>query len=196
MHDLRNLTWKLNWYRQSELEGALLLGRMVRQASDPDLVHQLTKHAADEARHAWLWQRTLSVLRLPTVRIARSYQSFYLDAMAPPRGIAEVLALTHVFEHRVHRQFTQDLTEPGLPDLVCHTFNVLLKDEDAHLDWVARWLAGHPDGAVILDRYRAIDEQVYEQLLPFRDRIWDIPDLGTELAASEVDDDEKELHPV
>ena len=26
--EIRNLAWRLNWYRQSELEGALLLGRM------------------------------------------------------------------------------------------------------------------------------------------------------------------------
>ena len=30
--NLRSLTWKLNWYRQSELEGALLLGKMIRTA--------------------------------------------------------------------------------------------------------------------------------------------------------------------
>ena len=47
-----NLAWKLNWYRQSELEGALLLGRLVRQADDPELIARLTKHCADEARHA------------------------------------------------------------------------------------------------------------------------------------------------
>ncbi len=37
MQNPRNLAWRLSWYRQSELEGALLLGRMVRQASDPYL---------------------------------------------------------------------------------------------------------------------------------------------------------------
>ena len=35
MRDRRALAWLLNWYRQSELEGALLLGRMVRYADDP-----------------------------------------------------------------------------------------------------------------------------------------------------------------
>ena len=63
----RSLCWRLNWYRQSELEGALLLGRLARHVDDPYLVHQLTKHCADEARHAWLWQRTLTGLFLPAV---------------------------------------------------------------------------------------------------------------------------------
>jgi hypothetical protein len=72
MRDLRALTWLLNWYRQSELEGALLLGRMVRHAQDPRVIAELTRHAADEARHGWLWQKTIAQLNLPAVRIFRS----------------------------------------------------------------------------------------------------------------------------
>ena len=51
MHDRRNLEWRLNWYRQSELDGSLLLGGLVRLSRDPYLVQQLTRHCADEARH-------------------------------------------------------------------------------------------------------------------------------------------------
>ena len=58
MRGRRSLYWRLNWYRQSELDGALLLGRMVRHVTDPYLVRQLTQHCADEARHAWQWART------------------------------------------------------------------------------------------------------------------------------------------
>src|SRR3954469_19536691 len=93
-----NLAWKLNWYRQSELDGALLLGRLVRQADDPELIGRLTKHCADEARHAWLWARALEALQLPLLPIRRSYQSFYSELGAVPASIAESLALTHVFE--------------------------------------------------------------------------------------------------
>ncbi len=46
------LAWKLNWYRQSELEGALILGKLVRVVDCPELVLRLTEHCADEARHA------------------------------------------------------------------------------------------------------------------------------------------------
>ena len=38
MQGLRSLAWRLNWYRHSELDGALLLGRMIRRATDPYLV--------------------------------------------------------------------------------------------------------------------------------------------------------------
>jgi len=181
MHSLRNLCWKLNWYRQSELEGALLLGKMVRHATEPSLVWHLTKHCADEARHAWMWEQALTAVRLPTIRISRSYQSFYMEATAPPQTLVEVLGLTHIFEQRVDRQFTEELAEPGLPAAIRRVFAALLKDEAAHLEWIAVWLAGHPDGQRVLDRYRAIDERVYRQLLPYRDRIWDISGLGEEL---------------
>ena len=185
----RSLCWRLNWYRQSELDGALLLGRMVRHVHDPYLVHQLTKHCADEARHAWLWQRALKTLSFRSVRIHRSYQSFYLDEMATPRGLTEVLALTHVFEHRVHRHFSDELRRPGLPDPVRRTFSILLRDEAGHLEWIARWLATQYGVQETLRRYRMVDERVARRLESYRERLWDIGGLGVEL--TEATDDER-----
>lgn len=178
----RSLCWRLNWYRQSELEGALLLGRLVRHIRDPYLMQQLTKHCADEARHAWLWQCTLDTLTLPNIRIRRSYQSFYLDEMPAPRGLVEVLALTHVFEQRVHRHFNDELARPDLPDLVCRTFRILLRDEANHLDWIARWLATQDGIDRTLRRYRLADERVVQRLEPYGDRLWDLDGLGEELS--------------
>ena len=177
----RSLCWRLNWYRQSELEGALVLGRLIRHVRDPYLVHQLTKHCADEARHAWLWQRTLGALTLPIIRIQRSYQSFYLDETAAPRGLTEVLALTHVFEHRVHVHFSDELTRPDLPDLVRRTFSTLLRDEASHLDWIAQWLATQDGIDGTLRRYRLADERVVRRLEPYGDRLWDIDGFGEEI---------------
>jgi tRNA isopentenyl-2-thiomethyl-A-37 hydroxylase MiaE len=180
MRERRSLYWRLNWYRQSELEGALLLGRMVRHATDPYLVGRLTSHCADEARHAWLWMRTLETLGLPSVRIRRSYQSFYLDEISKPRTLTEVLALTHIFEHRVHRHFTDELGRRGLPDLARRTFRAMLRDEQQHLDWIAGWLSAQPAAAAVLDRYRSADERVVQRLTPYRERLWDIEGLGEE----------------
>jgi hypothetical protein len=177
----RSLAWRLNWYRQSELEGALLLGRMIRHVTDPYLVGRLTRHGADEARHAWLWARTIEKLDLPTVQIRRSYQSFYLDEISAPRGLADVLALTHVFEHRVDRHFTSELTQPGLPAAVRRTLSVLIREEQGHLDWIGRWLAARPESEAILERYHKADERVARRLAPYRDRLWDVAGLGEEL---------------
>jgi tRNA isopentenyl-2-thiomethyl-A-37 hydroxylase MiaE len=178
---LRSLAWRLNWYRQSELEGALLLGRMIRHVSDPYLVGRLTRHSADEARHAWLWARTLERLDLPIVRIRRSYQSFYLDEISAPRGLADVLALTHVFEHRVDLHFTSELTHRDLPVDVRHTMTVLIRDERGHLDWIGRWLAARPESTAIVDAYRRADQRVARRLAPYRERLWDVTGLGEEL---------------
>ena len=172
MYNSRNLGWKLNWYRQGELEGALLLGRLIRSTYDGHLVSQLTRHCADEARHAWLWQRTISKLNLPTLHIDRTYQSFYLEEIRAPRGLLAVLALTHVFEQRVHRQFTEDLEDDELPECARRTFRALLRDEDGHLDWIARRLSCEPAAPAILARYREADERVYQRLLPYRDSLW------------------------
>jgi tRNA isopentenyl-2-thiomethyl-A-37 hydroxylase MiaE len=184
MLNTRNLTWKLNWYRHSELEGALLLGRVVRAATDAQLVMSLTRHCADEARHGWLWARTIEKLNLPTVQIYRSYQSFYLRSGNMPASLPDVLALTHVFEKRVDEEFRRELQDPHLPDPAAQTFRTLLADEQDHLDWVGRWLAGHPDGSKLVEKYQRIDREVYEELLPYRDRVWAVPDLGRELPAA------------
>jgi hypothetical protein len=194
MLNRRNLAWKLCWYRQSELEGALLLGKLVSRVRQPYLLRQLVRHCADEARHAWLWEQTIATLGLPTLYIQRSYQSFYLDEISRPRSAVEVLALTHVFELRVHRQFTEDLNEPGLPDEARRTFEAMLRDEQGHLEWIARWLKSAGDAESLLTRYREADERVYQRLAVFRDHVWDIPNLGDNCSWEDTHDRASEEH--
>jgi hypothetical protein len=181
-----NLAWKLNWYRQSELEGALLLGRLVRQADDPELIARLTKHCADEARHAWLWARTLERLHLPMLPIRRSYQSFYSELSAAPGSMAETLALTHVFEQRVDSQFRKDLADQALEPLLRHSYEIMIADERQHLDWIHDWLLNIENGRALIDRYREIDCRVYEQLRPYDGCIADIPGLSIKSPLSVV----------
>jgi hypothetical protein len=177
----RNLSWKLNWYRQSELEGALLLGKMIRAVDETALFLPLTRHCADEARHACLWAECLEELGLPVVRIFRGYQSFYAQHGAIPVSVAEALALTHVFEKRVWRQFQRELGEPGLPPPVASCLRALLRDERQHLDWVRQWLSQRPEGTDLLRHFARIDEAVYASLVPFDGCVWEIPGLGEEL---------------
>jgi len=177
----RSLSWKLDWYRQSELEGALLLGRAVRAASDPALIVSLIRHAADEADHARQWAEACHALGGPWVRILRGYQSFYSDFGALPTNLADILALTHVFERRVWRQFQQELCSVDWPPVARATFERLLADERRHLEWVKDWLADQADGEVLVARYGVIDQQVYERLEPFESCLWEVPGLGIEL---------------
>jgi hypothetical protein len=177
----RSLSWKLDWYRQSELEGALLLGKAVRAGSERALIVSLVRHAADEADHARQWAEACEALGGPWVRILRGYQSFYADFAVLPASLAEILALTHVFERRVWRQFQQELSTWDWPPVARATFERLLADERQHLDWVRNWLSTQTDGETLLARYTAIDQQVYERLESYEDRLWEVPGLGIEL---------------
>jgi hypothetical protein len=120
------------------------------------------------------------------VRVFRSYQSFYQDETEPPALTVEILALTHIFEQRVHRRFTEESRQPGLPQVVLRTYNAMLRDEQRHLDWVSHWLASCNDAEKHLERYRRADERVYRRLTPYADRIWDIPGLGEEMTSEDA----------
>ena len=176
----RNLAWKLNWWRQSELDGALLLGRMVGAMDNQYLTERLTRHCAEEAAHSQIWSGVINQLGLPHVRIFRSYQSFYLRHSGPPGSLVEVLAFTQVFERRVHTRFHEESNRAGTPQPAITAYRKMMEDEKDHLEWVAAWLRKNPAAPGLLERYRKIDAAVFAELQPYADRLWDIPDLGLE----------------
>lgn len=182
----RSLAWKLNWYRQSELEGALLLGRMVGAVEDHELIVRLTRHAAEEAEHSRIWAEVIEELELPSVRIFHSYQSFYVRHGGAPATLVEVLAFTHVFEQRVHRRFHEELRRPDTPPPACRAFQRMIQDEKDHLAWVAEWLGAQPEARGALARYAAIDREVFAELQPYEHRMWEIAGLGRECPAREA----------
>ena len=51
--------WLMNFSRNSELHGALLMGRLARTLSDTGLLVEMTAHCATEARHAAMLSRTI-----------------------------------------------------------------------------------------------------------------------------------------
>jgi rubrerythrin len=181
----RNLAWKLNWFRQSELEGALLLGRMVGAVDDGDLAARLTRHCAEEAGHSQIWAVVIGELELPHVRIFRSYQSFYLRHGGAPATLLDVLCFTQIFERRVHRRFHEELRRPDMPAPACRAFARMIEDEKEHLSWVADWLRTEPGSEKILRRYQTIDREVFAELQPFEQCLWRIAGLGRECAALE-----------
>ena len=183
---LRNLAWKLNWFRQSELEGSLLLGRMAGTVEEQDLAVRLTKHCAEEAGHSRIWAEVIERLRLPHIRIFHSYQSFYLRKSGPPATLLEVLCFTQIFERRVHRHFHDEVRDPQTPDAARAAYARMIEDEKGHLAWVADWLRGQPGAAECLRRYEETDREVLQQLLPYEQRLWAVPGLGYEPAMSAV----------
>ena len=73
----------LNFYRASELHGGLLLGRVVGRARDPKVVLALTRHAAEEVRHAEYWTATMLDLGGRPWPVRSTYQERYAAAVGP-----------------------------------------------------------------------------------------------------------------
>ena len=168
-----NELWLLSYYRESELAGALLMGRLARETDDDDLRVRLTEHCAEEARHAWAWTETILKVGGTPRRVSETYQSRYHAAVGNPSNLLEVLALTQIFERRVVRHFKAHLSWPGTHPEVARTLQQLIDEEVGHIRWVKDRLdahaAIHGESVVkeMLERFRRIDEQVYTELSHF-----------------------------
>src|SRR5690348_13610407 len=108
----------LNFYRASELQGGLILGRLVEHVRDPDLILRLTEHSSEEIMHAQLWTKTIIAVGGRPRPTSDTYQSRYAAAIGTPSSLVEVLALTQVFERGVYRHFVRHLRRPGTHPLV------------------------------------------------------------------------------
>src|SRR5213080_1696045 len=87
-----NELWLLSYYRESELAGALLMGRLAQQTDDDELRVRLTEHCAEEARHAWAWTETILKVGGTPRAVSETYQSRYHAAIGNPSSLIEVLA--------------------------------------------------------------------------------------------------------
>jgi acyl carrier protein len=173
----RNELWLLSYYRESELAGALLMGRLAQQTDDDDLRVRLTEHCAEEARHAWAWTQTILEVGGTPLRVSETHQSRYQALLGDPSSVLEILALSQVFERRVMRHFRAHMGWPGTHPAVKRTLQTLMDDEVGHIRWVKDRLDAH---AVVhgqatvkemLDRYQQADDQIYAELAAHRDRL-------------------------
>jgi hypothetical protein len=175
--------WVLSYYRSSELAGALLFGRLARRTHDAELACQLTKHFAEEARHAWLWTETIRKLGCLPLRTEETYQSRYAQEIGLPASMPELLALTQVFESRIQKHFTLHARRADINPLVLATLRQLLEEEAGHLSWIAKRLSQYRqdegiDTPALLARYRSIDEKIYSDVMRFEKRLWDYLNVG------------------
>lgn len=175
-----NELWVLSYYRESELAGGLIMGRLARETDDDELRVHLTQHCAEETMHAWLWTQTiLEVGGLPR-KVAETYQTRYLAAVGPTLSLVEVLALTNVFEKRVVRHFRAHLRQPGTHPAIARTLQRMIDEEAGHLSWVKerldRYTREKGDAVVTetLRRFAEIDRRVYTEVLAYRDRLGEL----------------------
>ena len=175
MHGRRNLGWRLNWYRQSELDGALLLGaRAPRRGTVPRPAAHETLRRRGAARVAvgahdrrdWLCRPCGSAAAIRVL----------LDEIGSAAGIIEALALTHVFEQRVHAHFSESCKAgtPGsrAPDI---QQPVARRGRPSGLD--RRWLKSRGEADAILQPVSRGRRTCVSAAGSYRDRLWEIDGL-------------------
>ena len=177
-----NDLWILSYYRESELAGGLVMGRLARETDDDDLRVHLTEHCAEEAHHAWLWTETILRVGGTPKRVAETYQTRYYTEIGMPASLLEILTLTQVFERRVIRHFRAHLKWPNVHPAVAETLHRMIEDEVGHISWVKdrldRYAAERGEAAVAetMRRFTEVDERVYEAAMRYRDNARELLD--------------------
>jgi bacterioferritin (cytochrome b1) len=160
-----------SFYRDAELRGARLLFNMLGHLKDADSQLKMSKHLADETRHAWLWTRRIADLGGTPVTVPDGYQRRIGLRTGVPRGVVEVLGLTVVVEERAQSRYMAHAALPNVDDATREVLKAVTEDETWHLSWiekkmreVARREGGEEKADEILSRYREIDREVYATL--------------------------------
>src|SRR5262245_1067271 len=105
-----------SYYRDAELQGAALLLRLVKlMTGDPEAQVQLTRHVADEARHAWLWTKRITDLGGMPMPVTEGYQAC-IGRRVRPRTLADLLALTIVVEARSLARYEEHAARLNVDD--------------------------------------------------------------------------------
>lgn len=160
-----------SFYRDAELRGARLLFNIIGHLKDGDSQLKMSKHLADETRHAWLWTRRIADLGGSPIFVADGYQRRLGMRIGVPRGIVEVLGLTVVVEERAQSRYMAHAALPNVDEATREVLKAVTEDETWHLSWIEKKmreiarLEGSEDKAdEILNRYREIDREVYATL--------------------------------
>ena len=163
--------WVLNFYRNSELHGALLMGRLARTVTDNNLLLHVTRHCATEARHAAMLSETIAALGGSIDPHVTTVQEHYSAQGGVPASIVDLLVLSEVLEHRVLTTYRAHLTraEVAPPVRACLTeiLHEMEEEEDGeHAGWIDGVLRTHPEAAVETAnrKWHAIDAAVADEL--------------------------------
>ena len=160
-----------SFYRDAELRGARLLFNLLGHLKDADSQLKMSKHLADETRHAWLWTRRIADLGGAPVTVPDGYQRRLGLRTGVPRGIVEILGLTVVVEERAQSRYMAHAALPNVDSDTREVLRAVTEDETWHLSWIEKKMReiareeGSEDSAdSILARYRQIDREVYATL--------------------------------
>ncbi len=160
-----------SFYRDAELRGARLLFNLIGHLKDADSQVKMSRHLADETRHAWLWTKRIADLGGTPVPVADGYQRRLGLRTGVPKDILELLALTVVVEERARSRYQHHLSLPSVDEETREVLNSAMEDEHWHLSWIenkmhelAREQGNEQRATDALERYRQIDREVYATL--------------------------------
>ena len=161
--------WLLNLYRNSELHGALLMGRLARSVTNPDVLVGATRHCATEAHHAALLTELIVKLGGAIDPSTETIQMHYSQDGGIPKDMVDLLVLSEILEARVLMSYREHLQRSDVHPHVRGTLQRIIEDEEAHSGengWAEQLIAGMPPEPVAATRakWRDIDEKVAEQL--------------------------------
>jgi bacterioferritin (cytochrome b1) len=166
-----NDLWTLSYYRYSEISGALFFSSLLKVFRTGTVGRDLTKHAADESQHAWYWTQAIHEHGQEPVKVDKTYQEQYMEAIGMPVSLMEILAVTQTFEKRVISQYARHAQMEGLDPVVAATLKRIMEDEKWHIQWIQQALKDlEPDyGKDVIDstlkRYGDADKEIYARTL-------------------------------
>jgi bacterioferritin (cytochrome b1) len=168
--------WMLNFYRNSELHGALLMGRLARTLDDTELLAHATRHCATEARHAALLSEAIAELRGHIDPHLKTVQEFYSAKGGIPAALVDLLVLSEVLEKRVLTTYRAHVAQNDVHPVIQRTLSEILaemEEEDHGEDgsWIEAALEQlPPDRVEAAERkWRAVDATVVSELAEMRD---------------------------
>jgi hypothetical protein len=161
--------WLLAFYRNSELHGALLMGRLARAIGDAALAASATRHCATEARHAAMLTEALAGMGQRLDLDTGTIQDHYNRAGGVPTALTDLLVLSEVLEKRVLASYRAHLARTDVSAAARTVLEAIVSEmereedgTDPHAGWIDRALDGRPQDEVAAakQRWRAVDDRV------------------------------------
>ena len=161
--------WLLNLYRNSELHGALLMGRLARSVTSPEVLVGATRHCATEAHHAALLTEVIAKLGGAIDPLTETIQMHYSQDGGIPKDVIDLLVLSEILEERVLTSYREHLRRSDVEPSVRKTLQRIIQDEEAHSGengWAEQLIAGMPaeQVAATQQKWRDVDQKVAAEL--------------------------------
>ncbi|MFY9905031.1 MAG: ferritin-like domain-containing protein [Terriglobales bacterium] len=152
-------------YRNSELHGALLMGRLARSVTSPEVLVGATRHCATEAHHAALLTEVIAKLGGAIDPLTETIQMHYSQDGGIPKDVIDLLVLSEILEERVLTSYREHLRRSDVEPSVRKTLQRIIQDEEAHSGengWAEQLIAGMPaeQVAATQQKWRDVDQKV------------------------------------